>query len=531
MKTLLTLNWKWDFIINLSESDFPVKTNSKLVEFLTFNYNKNFVKSHGREVQRFIQKQGLDKTFIECDAHMWRVGDRKLPWGIQVDGGSDWIALSKPFIEYVTGTPDNLIKGLLKIFQHTLLPAESFFHTLLRNSVFCDTYIDNNLHITNWKRKLGCKCQYKSVVDWCGCSPNDFKNDDWSKILATQLKQIYFARKFEPVVNQAVIQQLEEWLYGPYLSNTTNLNHYWQSLYHFYDLSPSVDDCIFTFAHSLTRLSNKQCSTSYKFVEMTNFFVNDIYQGIVLTLSHDKNHIDILFTYKHDVKINYKRLKSLQVTSDYDQKELISRNFGKFLGPFSEPILLYEFLPILNFKSTNITFLWINPSGGVVDVSQIQLDANYIQHFSKLNHKAPLLPGIWTVKVLLDRVIAQIRFLVTPLEFVSKTLVSLTQTQMIHNGAKLRDVGEWSKYGKSAVQKEQLQELSNSNAQRIGVDLQEWIDQLVSKFYVIKASCSTLNNFKCVGFEVCGNTNWSTFAPDPKSDISSINLFYKNGKR
>ena len=52
-----------------------------MVDFLTFHKERNFVKSHGREVQRFIQKQGLDKTFVECDAHMWRIGDRILPTG------------------------------------------------------------------------------------------------------------------------------------------------------------------------------------------------------------------------------------------------------------------------------------------------------------------------------------------------------------------------------------------------------------------------------------------------------------------
>lgn len=59
---------------------------------------------------------------------------------------------------------------------------QSFFHTVLRNSHFCDTYVDNNLHLTNWKRHLGCKCQYRHIVDWCGCSPNDFTVDDWSRI-------------------------------------------------------------------------------------------------------------------------------------------------------------------------------------------------------------------------------------------------------------------------------------------------------------------------------------------------------------
>ena len=41
--------------------------------------------------------------------------------------------------------------------------------------------VDNNLRITNWNRKLGCKCQYKHIVDWCGCSPNDFKPQDFHR--------------------------------------------------------------------------------------------------------------------------------------------------------------------------------------------------------------------------------------------------------------------------------------------------------------------------------------------------------------
>ena len=52
---------------------------------------------------------------------------------------------------------DELVRGLRTVFGHTLLPAESFFHTVLRNSEHCQSYIDNNLHLTNWKRKQGCK--------------------------------------------------------------------------------------------------------------------------------------------------------------------------------------------------------------------------------------------------------------------------------------------------------------------------------------------------------------------------------------
>lgn len=172
-REMLEHSSSWDFLVNLSESDFPVKTNAQLTDFLTLHKGLNFVKSHGREVQRFITKQGLDKTFVECEARMWRLGDRQLPKGIQIDGGSDWMALSRDFVQYVTSRePDSLITGLIQTFRYTLLPAESFFHTALRNSVFCDTYVDNNLHVTNWKRKLGCKCQYKAVC-----------NDFWSSII------------------------------------------------------------------------------------------------------------------------------------------------------------------------------------------------------------------------------------------------------------------------------------------------------------------------------------------------------------
>ena len=103
---------------------------------------------------------------------MWRLGSRRLPDGVQLDGGSDWICLNKDFVTYVVKSDDELMRGLRTVFAHTLLPAESFFHTTLRNSRYCSTYVNNNLHLTNWKRNLGCKCQHKAVVDWCGCSPN-----------------------------------------------------------------------------------------------------------------------------------------------------------------------------------------------------------------------------------------------------------------------------------------------------------------------------------------------------------------------
>ncbi|KAJ9592775.1 hypothetical protein L9F63_015553 [Diploptera punctata] len=514
MKELLDSGWEWDFIINLSESDFPVKTNNQLVDFLTANKGRNFVKSHGREVQRFIQKQGLDKTFVECDAHMWRTGDRRLPWGIQMDGGSDWVALSRPFVAYVAtaveenkSQKDSLVEGLNTIFKHTLLPAESFFHTALRNSHFCDTYVDNNLHVTNWKRRLGCKCQYKHVVDWCGCSPNDFKPEDWPRLQGTENRQLFFARKFEPVINQAIIDQVEEWLYGSYPDNVLNLKSYWQSIYHYADLSPPPDDSLLTLAASLSRLSSKSLVLTSdsgscliqpgKVIEVTSYHNNDNYKGSLVryeaTLNGDADPMQLetwVQPQQHMsiVKITplTERLKSLLVSSDYDQKEQMSRNFLHYLGPFSEPSLVYQFSVNSQPSTYNVTFLWVDPAGLLVEASDVHIEDAHAINYVKPLLREPLLPGVWSVKMVHEgAVVAHTEFLVTPLEFISGANITQHQAGFLHSGPAqpypINDLTEWEKLLENTGDRSALQRKAMVNARRFGLDLKDWIDNLNSR--------------------------------------------------
>lgn len=560
MSELLATEWKWDFVINLSESDFPVKTVGKLAEFLTANKNRNFVKSHGREVQRFIQKQGLDKTFVECDTHMWRTGDRELPAGIQIDGGSDWITLSREFVTYLVATDEVghdrlLIDGLLKIFRHTLLPAESFFHTAIRNSRFCHTYIDNNLHVTNWKRKLGCKCQYKHVVDWCGCSPNDFKPEDWGRLQSTETKQLFFARKFEPVINQAIILQLEEWLYGPYPSDFINLNSYWQSIYHIDDKSLRPDDALATISTSLVRINSLSLDYIPKTIlEITSFYESDHYKGFLIRHGGWINESDryVFESWARPTQVAKssssatlgKRLRLLEVSSEYDQKEQLARNVGKFLGTNSEPVLVFRLAGIAantaeNHTNYNVSILWIDPIGNIAVIDDYHID-DYHQsstNFVKPGLKTPMTPGVWTVKLLQRHsVIAQCRFLVTPLQFYRGVDVSAKQAAKLNSGTRydIRNAYNvnYAKFLVAEGDRIKLEEKSVSDAIRTGLDLQVWIDSLTRQFYEIKSTCVHVN--AKAGdmihveaqvrkkFTVCGETSWSTFAPDPKSDISDL---------
>lgn len=537
-------DWQWDFIINLSESDYMIKTMDSLVEFLTANRNRNFVKSHGREVQRFIQKQGLDKTFVECDTHMWRIGDRELPFGIQIDGGSDWIALSRPFVQYVTATGDNrdeLIEGLLRIFHHTLLPAESFFHTALRNSEFCNTYVDNNLHVTNWKRRLGCKCQYKHVVDWCGCSPNVFKAEDWQRLMATQGKELYFARKFEPIVNQAIILRLEEWLIGPYPVDYPNLHRYWQSMYNSKDKSPKADEAIITVASSLAHLNLNEDYLMNALFEVTAFMHLDVYKGFLI--HHEIVHEDD-DTVRHQLElwarpqqfgqvsrasILGKRIKNIEVSTEYDPKEQLVRNFAKIMGPYSEPTFVLHLsavtadMNIVTASNYNLTVLWINPAGYLNDVTDILVESSITSptvSVVKSNLKMPLLPGIWTAKLVSrEIVVGQCNFVIIP-KISSYANISIhTHWWHLNQAISGKYKKEWEIFLPDPQAVEHLEETALINAKLVGDEQIVWINKMIRKFFLIKDVCTLSKTNEFPDLLQCNETSWSSFAPDPKSEL------------
>ncbi|KAL4707701.1 hypothetical protein ACJJTC_014882 [Scirpophaga incertulas] len=552
MKEIFNLKWQWDFVINLSESDFPIKSIESLQNFLSVNRGYNFVKSHGREVQRFIKKQGLDKTFIECETHMWRVGDRQLPRGLVVDGGSDWIALSPAFVSYVVGNKDELLKGLDVIFRHTLLPAESFFHTVLRNSIFCNTYVDNNLHVTNWKRKLGCKCQYKHVVDWCGCSPNDFRIDDWPRIQNTQERQLFFARKFEPIINQEIITRVEQFigLDDHYLLN--NLEGYWQNIYDINDLTASTDDLFLTHAGSMIRhnsriLRESQCVINpTEIIEINLYNYEDVYKGNLIL--HKATLIDgteiLLETWykpKQYTMFNFEtpygdNIKIFKVSSDYDQKEITFRNFANILGPLSEPNLLYQFSPSMTYvKGDNLTVVWLDPAGAIADVNILQLDDNNLTNFIKPQLKVPLLPGVWKVS-LFDKLnmIVMTKFLILPLEYFSGKETTSQEATIIHSGSQNSYKNYTNFKGNNILPNEEesllLKKVAQANVKRIGQDLREWVDNLTFAFYSILGTCASPINTKFSNtvcgnhkFELCSSTMWSSLSLDPKGTIGKLN--------
>lgn len=550
------VDWNdWDFFINLSESDFPIKTHKELIAFLTKNKKKNFLKSHGKDTQRFITRQGLDKTFHECDTHMWRIGNRELPMGIRIDGGSDWVAISRDFVWFVVHDSSELTVGLKTIFRQTLLPAESFFHILLQNSKFCETSVDNNLHVTNWKRKVGCRCQYKHVVDWCGCSPNVFKPEDWKRIRTADSRPFYFARKFEPIINQAVIDQLETWLYGPVPEDMSALTSYWQNEYHFNDTSPMVDDAFYTIYRSFSRLSvnlleylARTCMLStVNVLEATLYNEKDTYKGtlVLFEATSETPHVETVLLETQVMPRQFyevfkligstARLKYMQVGTQYDQKEQLFRNLGQIIGPRSEPCLLHKWGEGEAFTAT---FIWVDPMSTVAGSFEVKVDAGTHTNFHKPNFLQPLIPGKWTVKLMHEwETVAETKFLVVPLSHVGTKEIDPQQSKLLNGGSKKRKYVDHNftsierLLGYDDDESRRLSESFRANGELRGKDLLDWIDVLVSQFYSIQDTCyvqavskaSTDPACPSVVLDTCHSVGWSSRYPDPKSVIGKVN--------
>uniref|UniRef100_A0A3P8TRX7 Xylosyltransferase 1 n=1 Tax=Amphiprion percula TaxID=161767 RepID=A0A3P8TRX7_AMPPE len=549
MADLLAMrDWSWDFFINLSAADYPIRTNNQLVAFLSKYRDMNFIKSHGRDNARFIRKQGLDRLFFECDTHMWRLGDRKIPEGISVDGGSDWFLLNRMFVEYVINSKDDLVTNMKRFYAYTLLPAESFFHTVLENSAHCESMVDNNLRITNWNRKLGCKCQYKHIVDWCGCSPNDFKPADFHRFQQT-VRPTFFARKFEASVNQEIVNQLDAYLFGPFPQGTLALNSYWENVYDEPDGVASLSDTHLTYYHSFSRLGLARAAASLQGnpkdhscryfpmghpVSVHLYFQADQFQGYLV-----KHHATNLATSKLETmetwvapKKNFKlttpptstfsRLQFAEIGTEWDAKERMFRNFGGLMGPMDETVGMQKWTKGPN---VTVTVVWIDPTNVIAATYDILIDAGaeYTHYRPPLNQ--PLRPGVWSVRILHHwSPVAEMRFLIAPLAYNKHQPIRQEDTLKFHNGPAKNSYMEQSFHGLNPVLNIPVSlgyvEQAKRNAALTGPELERWLDSLVGELWEAADICA-VGPTACPVMQACSKNPWSSLSPDPKSQLGA----------
>ncbi|CAF0828601.1 unnamed protein product [Didymodactylos carnosus] len=340
------LKWSWNFIINLSETDFPLKPLNVLTTFLSMYPEYNFLRSHNRDPLNFTRSQGLLHTFVQCEDYMYRIGPRELIKDIVYDGGSDWYCLNRDFIHYIINENDNLLNGLLNTFHYSLLPCEVFFHTLLINSIYCGSFVRNNLRLVNWNRDRGCKCQHKNVVDWCGCSPLVYRIEDKTILSNTFAKPLFFARKFDPIVDEEIIDWLDQQVSG---RNLTGASLYLHNMFHILDEQSTTDYLINALKHYISLMiihHHSICpdAISYSSLEIQQIhatFVLSKFQGYAIHYMLNDNEFELFLQASNNFDFKSSEVRRFEVGTIFDNKELIFRDYGKtFIEPKTIKVLI-----------------------------------------------------------------------------------------------------------------------------------------------------------------------------------------------
>ncbi|KRX39213.1 Xylosyltransferase oxt [Trichinella murrelli] len=455
---LLQLSSDWEYLVNLSESDMPLRPVDELASLLGNCNGTSFLRSHGDTTVAFVRRQGLGKLFVECDNHMWRLAERQLPKGVRVDGGSDWLILHRSLVAYAAHEHDDqLVSGLRQFFQNALLPLETFFHTLAQNSPFCDRIVNSNLKLTNWHRKRGCNCQHLHVVDWCGCSPNVFRMADWDrlrKVTKGGSGLQFFARKFDPLIDLRIIVQLERTVANGNgdSANPASSFPYWQNEFHHVDdqlqsLNPRMRRFFDYAAHvgrhylfqptSCNAVQSVDCPLErvlqFNLFKQSNAELMDLLISIGGTCQSEQAaplhgasfqwFAEIRLQRQRKItfgsgKLSKNRLLDIQLGNEYDVKEEMLRDYVAIVAKHDRPFLRQRWSMALsngkeNFSS--ITVVWSTPDGRIDEVQEQQFKANasddvVVVHLQKQIGLSE--DGIWSVRVQTnsDELLAEMSF-------------------------------------------------------------------------------------------------------------------------
>lgn len=214
----------YDYLILLSGSDYPIRSPRYIHKYLQDNYGNEFINivempndEFGKPLTRITEyRVGSDRPLVRC-LYEKLVGfsrlmgggyyrrDFKALGGLVPYGGSTWWALTMGACRYIADfTRSN--KEAYRFFKNTHCPDETYFQTVIGNSMFKDK-VRHNLTYTDWERFC------PPFPAWINAWHTDlFANNKPlcdSDVYGTA--ELLFARKFVDD-SKALTSKIDEWL-------------------------------------------------------------------------------------------------------------------------------------------------------------------------------------------------------------------------------------------------------------------------------------------------------------------------------
>ncbi len=200
IKKLLEINSDWQFFINLSGQDFPLKTQDYIHSFLNCHKTCNFFKVSDQRRDWYASYFRVRVIFFEFGSPVNKVLPfpmfRQFPASITPYIGSQMFIATRDFCNYVLES--RLSKKLQKYYKNTFVPDEGFFQTLIMNSPFKKTVVRDNMRIIQTKKPNS-----------GALHPTILTKEDYSFLIQSGN---LFARKFDESVDSEIMDMLEEHL-------------------------------------------------------------------------------------------------------------------------------------------------------------------------------------------------------------------------------------------------------------------------------------------------------------------------------
>jgi len=195
IEELLKISPKWEFFINLSGQDFPLKSQAHIQDFLRRNKGKDFIKVSNQSkvrpdtlsrIQNYVTESG--DSILSTPIIKWTYLRGVTPYI-----GNQWMILSRKFCEFVCYSPD--VERFKKFYRHTFISDEGFFQTVIMNTSYKGIIVNDDKRTIVWV-----------PVGTIKLRPRDFTSKDAEFLLASQG---LFARKFDETVDAGILSILE----------------------------------------------------------------------------------------------------------------------------------------------------------------------------------------------------------------------------------------------------------------------------------------------------------------------------------
>jgi len=143
MEFLLNVSSEWDYFINLSGEDYPLKSQNIIRKFLSINKGRNYIFYYDQKFYRPDTLQRIQNHFTELSYKISTlISNRVFMKGVTPYIGGKWVIFTRETCSFLAN--NERVQDFEEFYLNTFLPAESFFQTVLMNTSFSDIIINDD---------------------------------------------------------------------------------------------------------------------------------------------------------------------------------------------------------------------------------------------------------------------------------------------------------------------------------------------------------------------------------------------------